>query len=182
MTSHQRPLGITRMYDILSLMNSTLLIADMILFCTKKPVPNSWFNSPFHRKMYIRLRVQCHLRPIWPLVLPLNLTYILRFLPPLPWANLPYTHFWTVQIPNLIHFLSLRSFIQGIHPGPRLFEDFRNKLIFYGEELLAPRQTPKLGDHPLLAVRDYLFNIFAATLHTWRLSPPSATWGLAMPW
>jgi hypothetical protein len=44
---------------------------------------------------------------------------------------------------------------------------FRNKLIFYGEALLAPRPTPKLEDHPLSAVRDCLFNI-AATLHTWR--------------
>jgi hypothetical protein len=34
--------------------------------------------------------------------------------------------------------------------------------VFYGEELLAPRPTPKLEDHP--AVRDCLFNIFAATL------------------
>jgi hypothetical protein len=67
-----------------------------------------------------------------------------------------------------IHFLSLRSFIQGIRPGPRLLENFRNKLIFYGEELLALRSTPKLKDHPLLAVRDCLFNIFAPTLHTWR--------------
>jgi hypothetical protein len=25
---------------------------------------------------------------------------------------------------------------------------FRNKLIFYGEELLAPRLSPKLEDHP----------------------------------
>jgi len=36
---------------------------------------------------------------------------------------------------------------------------------FYGKELLAPRPTPKLEDHPLSAVRDCLFNIFAATLH-----------------
>jgi hypothetical protein len=40
---------------------------------------------------------------------------------------------------------------------------FRNKLIFYGEELLAPRSTPKLEDHPLSSVRDCLFNIFAVT-------------------
>jgi hypothetical protein len=39
---------------------------------------------------------------------------------------------------------------------------FRNMVIFYGEELLAPRPTPKLEDHPLSAVRDC---IFAATLH-----------------
>jgi len=38
-------------------------------------------------------------------------------------------------------------------------------LNFYGEELLAPRPTPKLEDHPLSAIHDYLCNIFAATLH-----------------
>jgi hypothetical protein len=34
----------------------------------------------------------------------------------------------------------------------------------YGEELLAPRPTHKLEDHPLSAVRDCLFNIFKAIL------------------
>jgi hypothetical protein len=79
-------------------------------------------------------------------------------------------------------FLSLRSFIQGIRPGPRLFEHVRNKLIFYGEELSAPRPTPKLEDHPLSALHECLFDIFTATLHTWRSSPLSATWGLTRPW
>jgi len=32
---------------------------------------------------------------------------------------------------------------------------------FYGEELSAPRPTPKLEDHPVYAVRDCLFKIFA---------------------
>jgi len=41
----------------------------------------------------------------------------------------------------------------------------RNKIRFYGEELLAPRPTPKLEDHPLSAVRYCLFNKFSATLH-----------------
>jgi hypothetical protein len=40
-----------------------------------------------------------------------------------------------------------------------------NLVIFYGEELLAPRPTPKLEDHPLSAVSDCLFNVFAATIH-----------------
>jgi hypothetical protein len=53
---------------------------------------------------------------------------------------------------------------------------------FFGEELLASRSTPNLEGHPFSAVRYYLFNIFAATLHIWRPSPPSATWGRAMPW
>jgi hypothetical protein len=39
---------------------------------------------------------------------------------------------------------------------------FCNMVIFYGEELLAPRPTLKLEDHPLSAARDC---IFAATLH-----------------
>ena len=42
---------------------------------------------------------------------------------------------------------------------------FRKRIRFYHEELLAPRPTTKLEDHPLSDVRDCLFNIFAATLH-----------------
>jgi hypothetical protein len=51
---------------------------------------------------------------------------------------------------------------------------FRNNVVFYGEDLLAPCPTPKLEDHALSAVIDSLFSIFAATLHIWRPSPPSA--------
>jgi hypothetical protein len=51
---------------------------------------------------------------------------------------------------------------------------------FYGEGLLAPCPTPKLEDHLLSAVRDCLFNIFAATLRTRRTSlhpqPEDASW------
>jgi len=43
----------------------------------------------------------------------------------------------------------------------------RNILSFYGEEMLTSSQTPKLVDHHLSAVRECLFNIFAATLHVW---------------
>jgi hypothetical protein len=45
-----------------------------------------------------------------------------------------------------------------------------NIIRFYGVELLAPCPTPKLEDHPLSAVLDCLFNIFAATLHIGGLS------------
>ena len=37
--------------------------------------------------------------------------------------------------------------------------------VFHGEELLAPRPTPKLEGHPLSAVRDCFFSIFVVTLH-----------------
>jgi len=36
---------------------------------------------------------------------------------------------------------------------------------FYGEEFLVPHPTPKVEEHTLSAVRDLLFNIFAAVLH-----------------
>jgi hypothetical protein len=45
---------------------------------------------------------------------------------------------------------------------------FVTSLSFYGEDLLASRPTAKLEDHPMSAVRDCLFNTFAATLHIWR--------------
>jgi hypothetical protein len=57
---------------------------------------------------------------------------------------------------------------------------FVTSLVLYGEELLASHPTPKLEDHPLPAVRGYLFNVSAATQHIWRASP-SATRGRAMP-
>jgi hypothetical protein len=53
-----------------------------------------------------------------------------------------------------------------ISAGPRLsVSTIRNMIRFYGEELSAPRPTPKLQNHPLSAVRDCLFNIFVAMLH-----------------
>ena len=66
---------------------------------------------------------------------------------------------------SLIPF-SFLSWYQSISPGQRLSVwTFRNRIRFYGEELLAPPPTPKLENHPLTAVRDCLFIIFAATLH-----------------
>jgi len=46
-----------------------------------------------------------------------------------------------------------------------------NMISFYGEESLAPRPTPKMEDHPLSAVRDCVFNIFAPTLYRPFLQP-----------
>jgi hypothetical protein len=50
--------------------------------------------------------------------------------------------------------------------GP--FNPFVTWLHFYGMELLAICPAPMLKNHPLSAVRDCLFNIFAANLHTCR--------------
>ena len=45
---------------------------------------------------------------------------------------------------------------------------FLTWLGLYGEKLLAPRPTPKLEGHPLSAILESLFSIFASTLHVWR--------------
>jgi hypothetical protein len=55
-------------------------------------------------------------------------------------------------------------------PSPRVYVKFVTSLFFYSEGSLAPRPTPKKGNHPLLVVRGCLFNLFAATLHSWRPS------------
>jgi hypothetical protein len=66
-------------------------------------------------------------------------------------------------------FYGTRSFITAYtsdrNSGPRQVFMFRGKATFYGEDLSTPRPTPKLEDYLLSAVRDCLFNIFAATLH-----------------
>jgi len=41
----------------------------------------------------------------------------------------------------------------------------RNEAGFYNEELLVPRPTPKLEDHPMSAVPDCSSGIFVATIH-----------------
>jgi hypothetical protein len=62
-------------------------------------------------------------------------------------------------------------------------------LIFYGEELLVPRPTPKSEDHPFSATRDCLFNIYTdppylemiVSIHNLRTSPSAAT-GTHLTW
>jgi hypothetical protein len=45
------------------------------------------------------------------------------------------------------------------------FVNGRNIVSFNGEELLPPRPSPMIEDHPLSPVHDRLFNIFAATFY-----------------
>lgn len=49
-------------------------------------------------------------------------------------------------------------------------EIFRNIVSFYGEELIAFLQTPKLEGYPFSALCYCSFNIFAGTLRIWKPS------------
>jgi hypothetical protein len=60
----------------------------------------------------------------------------------------------------------LLSSYQSISPDPILWLwIFRNKDSFSQWGVVTPRPTSKLEYHPLSAVRDCIFSIFAATLH-----------------
>jgi hypothetical protein len=78
---------------------------------------------------------------------------------------------------QISHPFPLPRSLLRIRPSSRPCVTFRNKL-----ELLAPRPTSKLEDHPFSAVGEYLFNIFATILHIWRPVPPSTTRGRAVLW
>jgi hypothetical protein len=119
--------------------------------------------------------------PIWPPVHPLNLTYF--EISSATWPERTCLYILLIfHLPNLISILSLRFLIQGIRPGSRALGSFRNKLIYYGEELLAPHPILKSEGDNFSVVCHCFFNIFAATLHTCSASPPSTIWGRAMPW
>ena len=73
---------------------------------------------------------------------------------------------WNPKVHYCSHMSPAPIPVQSNSPGPRLILWlFCNLVRYYGEELFAPRQTPKLEDHPLPTVRECLCNIFAATLH-----------------
>jgi hypothetical protein len=83
-------------------------------------------------------------------------------------VHTPSFHFLKIHlniIPNLMYlFRCLGCTEVSVQVQGYICEYFVTKISFHGE-LLAPRPTPKLEDHPLSAVPDCLFNIFAATLH-----------------
>jgi hypothetical protein len=114
------------MYDILSLINSTLLTADMILNFYPASSLETVIREPTLYKL-LSFRV-------------LNLITIFR---------------------SLGHLSKESGEVRGLC---KLFVTS----FFYGEGLLVPRPTPKLEDLPVLSVRNCLFSIFEANLHSRR--------------
>jgi hypothetical protein len=148
---HQRPLSI--MYDFLSLTNSSLL-------CTKNLYLIQVYHSPFCRQAYIPQRVRCHRPPIWLLALPLNLTYIFTVHSKLSLGSPPYTN----SLQSIIKISYLYSIAWVVYPK----NPSKLVALFLWWRVVTPGPASKQDYHPLSFVRGCLFNIFAATLHSWR--------------
>jgi hypothetical protein len=166
---------------MLSLGNCALLTAHMILLCTKKLYLIHDSHSPFSRNIY---------SPAGSVPLLSHFTYCSSSKSTLYF----YITFSTIMSePDLHKLLTFRvpNLISIFHSIGRLAKksiQARGSLwhlvtkLFFMLRSSCSTPTPKLEDHPLLVVRDCLFNIFAVTLRIWRPSPPSATWERALPW
>jgi hypothetical protein len=91
--------------------------------------------------------------------LQINLTYIFTVPSQLPSANLPYTDFlYSVYQISCPFSLALVIYSNNLFKSETLCNI---SFLFYcfGDDLLAPRQTSKLDDHPFSAVGNCLFNI-----------------------
>jgi hypothetical protein len=148
--------------------------------------------------MYIRLLVRCHPCLIWPRALPTNLTYILIFLSHLPWANLRYTDIlhstYQISYPFSVAYV---VYLNNPSTSEALTSSF-----FYDEELKSHAQPPSWRTTPCrLSATAYSVYSQPPSIYGGRLlhpqpedapchgdkgptlaSPPSATWGRAMPW
>jgi hypothetical protein len=84
-------------------------------------------------------------------------------------------------VPNLISiFRCLGRFAKNPSWSEAVWYVSQQVIVFTVVGCYPSRPTTKLEDHPVSAVRDCLFNIFAATLYIWRPFPASATGGRAM--
>jgi hypothetical protein len=68
-------------------------------------------------------------------------------------------------MPNLMSLFHCLHHIKISVQGHRPCEMFYNIVSCHSEELLAPHSIPKLEDHPLPAVWNYLFNLDVCTMH-----------------
>jgi hypothetical protein len=88
----------------------------------------------------------------------------------------------TFQVPNLMSlFRCLVCTKVSVRVRGFVCEYFVTKIRFHREELLAPRPTPKLEDHPC-QLSATAYSIYLQRPSILEDIPPSATWGHAMPW
>ena len=71
----------------------------------------------------------------------------------------------TFRVPNVTSLFHCLGRTKQSVQAQGTYIRFVQKPIFYGDELLTPCPIPKLEDHHLSSVRNWLFNIFPAILH-----------------
>jgi hypothetical protein len=104
------------------------------------------------------MRVTCHL------MLRLYLTNCIHICS----MNLTYRESWDSKLQILRSFPLLMSF-HRVCQSPKPCVTFCNVLVSFGGDV-GHHTTPNLENHTLWAVRNCLFNVFAATFHSWRPS------------
>jgi hypothetical protein len=172
---HQRPLS--NMYDIRSLTNIPKLTTDIIRLWILTVCLIIDSHSITRRNMCIVLLIKCRCLSILPLALPLNLTYILTVPLKLSLGSSPYTN-WSK---SHNHILSHTLFVNRIRPSHRLFQNFRNNLIYRARGFVPHTQPPSRRSTPyrfsvfgLQCIRSYSPQVGAVL--------PSATRGRAVLW
>jgi hypothetical protein len=140
--------------------------------------------------------------PKWWLLFLFPLTNIKQTAGPLPHLshvtnftpakyNLYFSKWFLIVFSDLNCTDSQRSTFQISCPLPRSFQRICRcpslcviSLTYYNFKMRFCKSfhpTPKMGGHPLSAVRDCLFSIFAATVRSWRPTLPSGNLKRSMP-
>jgi hypothetical protein len=140
-------------YDI-SLTSSAFLTAEITTLSTT----SLSINDPhyhFHRQMYNRLLVQCHLVP--PDLTTQTITYMLSILLMLVSKNLTYRHSWHSRFQISCPF-SVSLVVPNNPSKSGSFYRFRNMLVYLQCGDACLHRTSKTEVRPPFACPKYLFN------------------------
>jgi hypothetical protein len=122
--------------------NSTLLSAAVIPLYTKSLSLTDDYHSLLHRKMYNCLLADYQSCPIWPLILSLDVHFLLPIRLLLFPVSLAYRDSWYPCSKSHTHIPLLRLF-QRIRPSPGSVEHFiRSSSFFLRREVVSASSNP----------------------------------------